>query len=1142
MLFLHRSERADGLVCMLGDLLCMPITDVMAPEVVAVPTRGIERWLTQQLSSRLGAIPGRSDGVCANVEFPFPGTLIGTALVAGSGVDPQTDAWATDRSVWPLLEVVESSLEEPWLSSFAAHLRNAAPPGEERRFASVRHVADLFDRYAVHRPRMVRQWAEGTDGGVGPDGAWQPSLWRELRHRIGVPSPAERLPEACRSLSDGADVPGLPERFSLFGLTSLPTSYVEVLSALSSRRDVHLFLLHPSPELWERVSVLSGSLKKGTARRDDPSAGATRNPLLASWARDSREMQLVLLSEAGGRWSDDHRATTTTGLSVLERVQVDVRADRAPVGASFPGGDDARPVLATGDRSIQVHACHGRARQVEVLRHAILHMFEDHADLEPRDILVMCPDIETYAPLIHAAFDSHPDEHESDRADSGHPDLRVRLADRAIRQVNPLFGLVARLLDMAGGRVSATEVLDLAGCVPVRRHFGFDDDDLGRLEEWVVASGIRWGLDSAHRSPFQLGGLGANTWRAGMSRVLLGVAMADERQRLFGGVLPLDDVGSSDIELAGTLAELVERIGASIDGLSGQKTISRWAESIASSVEALGSVGPGDEWQSAQLGRLLADVVDQASTDGRPCTVELGLGDVRAILADLLRGRPTRANFRTGHLTVCTLVPMRSVPHKVVCLLGLDDGAFPRNPERDGDDLILADPEVGDHDARSEDRQLVLDALLAATDYLVITYTGRDERSNLSRPPAVPVGELLDVIDGTVRSTDGGPASANLVVHHPLQPFDTRNFLSGELMGSSPWSFDQANLAGARSAARRDPSSAPPRFLQMPLEPLDNSIVDLSELEYFLRFPVRSFLRRRLGVSLSTGRDEVVDSLPVELDGLERWGLGERMLVSVMAGGDVDACLAAERARGMLPPGSLSDPMIESVLSDLVGLVGASSDDRPPTSTAVNVTLPGGTTLVGTVPRIRGNVIHRVTFSRMSAGLRIVAWLHLLALSAAMPEREFEAVTFARGRGGPEGSSVSIARIASVSGDGGARSDVARRQLDTIVDLYFRSMCEPPPLYCKTSAAWAEAVSRNRAPKPAASGEWTSKYGLPREDQQDEHVLVLGGVVSFDELLQLEPHADESGDDWDHQETSRLGRWACRLWAGLLAHEQVTAR
>jgi exodeoxyribonuclease V gamma subunit len=266
------------------------------------------------------------------------------------------------------------------------------------------------------------------------------------------------------------------------------------------------------------------------------------------------------------------------------------------------------------------------------------------------------------------------------------------------------------------------------------------------------------------------------------------------------------------------------------------------------------------------------------------------------------------------------------------------------------------------------------------------------------------------------------------------------------------------------------------------------------------------------------------------------------MLTSMMAGGDVESSLAVERARGMLPPGSLCDPIIEDVLPDLEGLVAAASDSRPQTSAAVHVTLPGGTTVVGTVPRIRGDVIHRVTFSRMSATLRLVAWLHLLALSAMMPDRELEAVTFARGRPNSHGSSVSVARIAVLGEDASARRDVACNQLRTIVDLYFRAMREPPPLYCKTSAAWAEAASRQRPPHIAADAEWTSKFRFPREDQNDEHVLVLGGVVPFDELLRSEPRPDESGGEWDEHEASRLGRWACRLWGGLLAHEQMVDR
>jgi exodeoxyribonuclease V gamma subunit len=1129
---------------MLGDLLTVPALDPMTPEVVAVPTRGIERWLTQQLSSRLGATPGREDGVCANVDFPFPGTLVGTALSAASGIDPGEDPWTASRSVWPLLEVVTGAIEEKWLGSFAAHLKGAAPVGEERRFASVRHMADLFDRYSVHRPEMLRQWAAGETGGLASDGSWQATLWTSLRERIGTPSPAERLTEAGEWLRDVHDVPALPERLSLFGLTSLPASYVDVLVALSARRDVHLFLLHPSPVLWEQVSKLASAPFRAMRRREDPTTSETRNGLLASWGRDSREMQLVLLG-AGASWVDHHRSVATGPTTLLERVQADVRANEEPVGIPFAGEEDHRPLLSEGDLSIQVHSCHGRARQVEVIRHAILHLFELHPDLEPRDVLVMCPDIETYAPLIHAAFDALPD----DQSDSGHPDLRVRLADRAIRQINPLFGVVTRLLSMAGGRVTATEILDLAGCEPVRRHFGFDDEDLARLEEWVVASGIRWGLDSDHRVSFQLGGLSANTWEAGLNRILVGVSMAEQRQRLFGGVLPLDDVGSGDIELAGKFAELIDRVDTASGELCGSQTVERWAESIASCVEALASTSVGDEWQSVQLARLLADLVDEATTDGLISPVHLGLGDIRSILGDRLRGRPSRANFRTGHLTVCTLVPMRSVPHRVVCLLGLDDGAFPRNPERDGDDLILADPHIGDHDARSEDRQLVLDALLAAKDHLVITYTGRDERSNLARPPAVPVGELLDVIDRTVRTSDGEAPRRRVVISHPLQPFDARNFMPGKLLAAGPWSFDKANLEGARAAAAREGNPESALFLPGPLGPIDETLVDLRNLEMFLRFPVNAFLRLRLGVNLSDRASDVEDSLPVELDSLQKWGFADRVLTELLAGGDLEACIAAERARGLLPPGSLSDSLIDQVVPDLEALVAVGSDDRSPTSVSVNVVLPSGTTVVGTVPSIRGDAIHTVTYSKMSPSLRIVGWLRLLALTAALPDRRFEAVTVARGQDGAGGPSVSVARLSGLGSDSSegrdaspARFDAATRHLETIVDLYFRSMREAPPLYCKTSAAWAEAASRQSSSPRAAEAEWTSRYATHGEDKRLEHILVLGGVAPFGQITDSRPRQDEMGAGWDESESTRVGRWARRLWDGVLAHEKVGAR
>ena len=317
--------------------------------------------------------------------------------------------------------------------------------------------------------------------------------------------------------------------------------------------------------------------------------------------------------------------------------------------------------------------------------------------------------------------------------------------------------------------------------------------------------------------------------------MLLGVTMTEDEQRLFGGVLPLDDVDSGAIDLAGRFAELIDRLQSALDALTGPQPIDVWAAAIGQAADALAVTTPWDTWQRTELQRLLDDVVKEATTEGGVNPTSLALPEIRALLADRLAGRPTRANFRTGHLTICTLVPMRSVPHRVVCLLGLDDGVFPRKSPRDGDDLMLDDPHVGDRDPRTEDRQMLLDALMAATDQLIVTYTGNDERTNAPRPPAVPVGELLDVLERTA-SVESGSVADQVVTRHPLQPFDPRNFAVRELGRDGPWSFDRVTLAGARALAGG--RSEPLPFLSEPLPADPRQVVEVDQLVRFVQHPV----------------------------------------------------------------------------------------------------------------------------------------------------------------------------------------------------------------------------------------------------------------------------------------------------------------
>lgn len=334
--------------------------------------------------------------------------------------------------------------------------------------------------------------------------------------------------------------------------------------------------------------------------------------------------------------------------------------------------------------------------------------------------------------------------------------------------------MAEQLLGIADSRATASAVLNLAQAAPVRARFAFTDDDLEDITSWVQQANVRWSFDADHRERYGLKAIQHNTWRFGLDRILTGVAMSEDSRAWLGTALPLDDVGSNRVELAGRLAEFVARLQTATDALSGSRPLTDWIAALIDGVIALTRVSIDDGWQTGQLQRELADVVIEA---GSHAETALQLSDVRALLAGHLAGRPTRANFRTGGLTVCTMVPMRSVPHRVVCLVGLDDGVFPRADHIDGDDVLCRRLLTGERDVRSEDRQLLLDAVCAATETLVITYAGADESTGKLRPPAVPLAELLDAIDITTET----PVRDHVVVRHPLQPFDIRNVEPGAL-------------------------------------------------------------------------------------------------------------------------------------------------------------------------------------------------------------------------------------------------------------------------------------------------------------------------------------------------------------------------
>ena len=1121
-LYLHRAERADRLVTALGDLLSTPLPDPFATEIISVPTRGVERWLSQGLAQRLGAAPGRADGVCTGVVFPSPRRLVARAL-AGSADEEDVDPWQPHRAVWPLLRVIDGCRGEPWAALLwhylgaDSHSAELDPLRAGRRWPTARHLAGVFASYAATRPTMIDSWSKGHDvdasGSPLPaDRAWQAELWRRLRNELGLPSPVERAHAALAGLRLDPEGSDLPQRLSVFGATRLDPDHLLVLSALAEHRDVHLWLAHPSPALWAGVQAATDGNGRGPTpvlrRADDATEALVRHRLLAYLGRDVRELQLALTAISPHATDLHHGAPEPSQpTSLLGWLQSDIAAN------CTARPSDQRPLLEGDDRSVQFHACHGADRQVEVLREVLVGLLADDATLEPRDIVVMCPDIETYAPLIAASFGL-----DSPDAQAEHPGhrLRVRLADRSLRQLNPLLALVSRLVALADSRVEASALLDLCAAPPVARKFRFSQDDLERLHDLVPRAGVRWGFDATHRRRFQMGEFRQNTWSSGMERLLLGVTMDETGQHFIGTTLPLDDVDASDVDLVGRLAELVARVSLLTEACHAAQPLGGWVELFKQAIEMLASVPPTDSWQLSHAYQQLGELTLATDEAG---DVALSLAEVSALLSDAFRGRASRANFRTGTLTVCTMLPMRSVPHRVVCLLGVDDGTFPRKQPPDGDNILADDEWIGDHDVRSEDRQLLLDAIMSARERLVVIFSGCDPRSGVAIPPAVPIGELLDSLDTTARTEDGESVRSKITTRHPLQPFDASNFTPGRLGSYAGFSFDLAGLRAARAASRERRAAAPVFGREVLPEPDGDGLVGLSDLVRFFNNPIRALMYDRAGLWITRPDKAPDEQIPVNLNGLDAWSIGERLLRLRLAGHGAECLIAAEWRRGYLPPRALGQRAIQDITGKVEELVQTAQPfltDRPaPYEVLADL---GKVRLTGTVSGVIGDSVVHVSYSRLAAKHRLQAWIELLALTVSDPSRTWKAVTI--GRGGR-----SLLRAVDATW--------ARTVLTDLIDLRATGLREPLPFSPKASAEYAALRFRDRQLAPYRKQ--LAKLWAEDRDEAYERFFRVG--VSFDDV-QARPSipGEQRGS---LAEPSRFGTLARRVFQPLLSVENL---
>ncbi len=934
MLHLHYSNRPERLASTLVKLLRDNPQPFLTCETILVPSTALARWLNFQLADGLG--------IAAQMHFAFPAAyawqLFARVLPDVAAKNP----FDRETMQWHLLRLLGDSR--------ATQIRHYLENDDgTRRYELARQVAGLFDRYLVERPDWLAAWTQGRRAGLGRDEDWQAELWRMLLTvlpPVAAEHPRERFLAALAA--DPKLRERLPARLSLFCVEAMPEVYWQVFVALSSWTELHVFVLTPCREYWGDLERLRKRLRLAIERPEAALLIDVGHPLLASLGR-ARQAAVVRLAEAAATLpSCEEEDFVEPPASLLGTLQRDILELTSSVAAA--------------DHTLQIHACHGAQREAEVLHDRLLDLFEKLPDLQPADILILTPDVEAYGPIVAAVLDNAPAARR----------LPCTLADRPLAAM-PLWRALRRLCVVAASDFDAESVLALLEEPALQRTFGIGAESLARLRDWIVAAGIRWGIDGAAKARRGLPLDDDFTWRSGLHRLLLGVAMPDTEERLWQGMLPVSGIEGEGADLLGRFVQFVETLFELQLTLGSGKTAPEWATWLLETFERFLTSDETEQGQAQRLRDALRRFGETAQA--AQCMTRLPLTVVLRELDRLLAaGTPAQA-FHAGSVTIAALQPGRPVAARVICLVGMNDGSWPRPRTTPAFDLLATHPRATDRNQRGEERYAFLEMLLCARDAMVITYTGRDPRSNLALPPAPPLAELIDVI-----ATMTGCCADEVVVEHPLQPFSA-SYFTGE--DARLFSFDAEHCPTASSQLV---SAFCVEGVRMPVdEPLE---IDLATLERFFAQPVRFFLRERLGLHLEEREALLEIHEPFVPDGLERYRLREAQFAALRAGKSVQETQALLRARGWLPSGVAGDLVVREVQRESLLLwrraqpwLAAQPVEALPVEFAAH-----GIALRDTLDGLTACGLLRVRHGQLRAKDRLQLWIEHLLLNLLAPD------------------------------------------------------------------------------------------------------------------------------------------------------------
>jgi exodeoxyribonuclease V gamma subunit len=971
MLHIHTSNHLERLIKAFASVIQQQPLPPLIPETIVVQSKGMERWLSMQLAQHIG--------VWAQGYFPFPNDLLWRVFKETLPDNlPDTSRFEREVMVWSLMDILPDFLNYPEFTELHSYLYK--DDSDIKRFQLAWRIADIFDQYLVYRPTWLADWENGKQPFELQNDLqahWQALLWQKLVERHGASHRANLRARFFQHLSNITNSLRFSQRLSVFGISALPPFHLEVLAELGKVIDVQVFLLNPCQEYWGHI-VSDSDMALRTARvKGEPVAPESLyfekgNSLLASMGKMARDFIDMLNDyphdshdyfERPDAFSEQENLSE---LTLLQTIQSDI--------LSLTDRNDAM-LIDEDDHSVQIHACHSPMREVEVLHDQLLALFEQHPELLPKEVLVMMPDIEKYAPFIEAVFDTTPEEAKR---------IPFSIADRSLRGESALIDAFFAILELGKSRFSVSHVLAVLETEVVQKRFGLNEQDLDLIRHWIEQTRIRWGMDKADRARMNLPAFDENTWQAGLKRLLLGYALPGGGEQLFEEILPYDDIEGSDTLILGKLAAFVESLFDSVQALTEPRTLPEWHEFLNQLIEMF-LESETEMSQTQAIRKVLSDLLKQSQHAGFEDLVSYDV--ILECLRYPLTQEEQSSHFMTGKVSFCAMLPMRSIPFKVIALLGMDDQAYPRTTKPLGFDLIAKNPLRGDRSRRQNDRYLFLESLLSARQCFYISYVGQSIHDNSIMPPSVLVSELLDYINNGFSCLKKSILE-QVVTSHPLQAFSPTYFTH---QAQQLFSYSTEYCTASRALLNEQPLLKPfiLEALPSPQPETEWKNIDLNRLSRFFKQPIEFLLKERLGIVLQTGADLLDESEPFEVQGLDRYQLNQTLVEKSLQGGDLEAYQTVVKASGQLPYGQIGEYLYSQMTQQIQPFVEqvkqVTMKQKKMETVSVDLRI-GEMRITGRLGRIwRDHLVH-YRWAKLKAKDFIQLWIHHLILNS-LPDK-----------------------------------------------------------------------------------------------------------------------------------------------------------